>query len=765
MSEQISSLDDLLLTDEEKENKKISQPEKEKVKLTFSGGGIDIDKMPETDRINISNDNIKIIEGEKKIENESNIEPVVNFNNFNNTNNKNNEENNNNVNKNTNFANFVLFNKGNISQNQYMNVNPINQVQSNINDVQSNINSINNSNNLIIPKKIDQVPSSILSNQTIEKKSKISTNKNIDSFSKSQLQKQTTSENKNIYANTQKNEPEILNLRSVYENQIAKYKEKKDEIVTKYSRVIREKNNQYKEIYEENRQEVDELEERCQNKILMQENYLKEAEKKYYEQKEKIEVEKTKIINKLKENYENDLNEKLDLMDQEFKTEKENIINLHNADMAKIDLELKKIKERKVNFINEGNSSRRVEDLNEEIRLKIKEDKNDQKLKLELRGKELLKQKYEERKKELEENIIKVREKIEIYKNEIIRHNTEVENICYKLENEKNELKKKENELINNKLDSEKRFKQKLLDFKTNQKYFEDKTGEENDLQNLEEELDIKFKSILNEKKMFETEKMNIMKLLEERNKELDEKDQKVKEEELEIERELNQILAEEKVINSQLNEIKYLEESNLNERNYIEKERKNLELMEKNIQEDINILNKDKAIIEEDKEKMRNIHFEMEQQNKELNNEFQILKRESIGLELKNNAFENMRLNQVFNNQYANEQNENFDSIGYKSSPNFGKYQNLNKYNNFEKNNENFGIDGEENNMNTISIFNQGGKRISAEDYFKKINDTLKEERKRNIDPNEDMENFLMNGKNYVKDIKEKINGLEKEN
>lgn len=765
MSEQISSLDDLLLTDEEKENKKINQPEKEKVKLTFSGGGIDIDKMPETDRINISNDNIKIIEGEKKIENESNIEPVVNFNNFNNTNNKNNEENNNNVNKNNNFANFVLFNKGNISQNQYMNVNPINQVQSNINDVQSNINSVNNSNNLIIPKKIDQVPSSILSNQTIEKKSKISTNKNIDSFSKSQLQKQTTSENKNIYANTQKNEPEILNLRSVYENQIAKYKEKKEEIVTKYSRVIREKNNQYKEIYEENRQEVDELEERCQNKILMQENYLKEAEKKYYEQKEKIEVEKTKIINKLKENYENDLNEKLDLMDQEFKTEKENIINLHNADMAKIDLELKKIKERKVNFINEGNSSRRVEDLNEEIRLKIKEDKNDQKLKLELRGKELLKQKYEERKKELEENIIKVREKIEIYKNEIIRHNTEVENICYKLESEKNELKKKENELINNKLDSEKRFKQKLLDFKTNQKYFEDKTGEENDLQNLEEELDIKFKSILNEKKMFETEKINIMKLLEERNKELDEKDQKVKEEELEIERELNQILAEEKDINSQLNEIKYLEESNLNERNYIEKERKNLELMEKNIQEDINILNKDKAIIEEDKEKMGNIHFEMEQQNKELNNEFQILKRESIGLELKNNAFENMRLNKVFNNQYANEQNENFDSIGYKSSPIFTKYQNLNKYNNFEKNNENLGMDGKENNMNTISIFNKGGKRISAEDYFKKINDTLKEERKRNIDPNEDMENFLMNGKNYVKDIKEKINGLEKEN
>ena len=223
--------------------------------------------------------------------------------------------------------------------------------------------------------------------------------------------------------------------------------------------------------------------------------------------------------------------------------------------------------------------------------------------------------------------------------------------------------------------------------------------------------------------------------------------------------------MAEEKDINSQLKEIKYIEESNINERNYIEKERKNLELMEKNIQEDINILNKDKAIIEEDKEKMRNIHFEMEQQNKELNNEFQILKRESIGLELKNNAFENMRLNQVFNNQYANEQNENFDSIGYKSSPNFGKYQNLNKYNNFEKNNENFGIDGEENNMNTISIFNKGGKRISAEDYFKKINDTLKEERNRNIDPNEDMENFLMNGKNYVKDIKEKINGLEKEN
>ena len=68
---------------------------------------------------------------------------------------------------------------------------------------------------------------------------------------------------------------------------------------------------------------------------------------------------------------------------------------------------------------------------------------------------------------------------------------------------------------------------------------------------------------------------------------------------------------------------MKYFEENILRERNDIERERKNLEMLDNKIQEDINILNRDKAIIEQDKEKMKNIYLEIEQKNNEINNEY----------------------------------------------------------------------------------------------------------------------------------------------
>ena len=104
---------------------------------------------------------------------------------------------------------------------------------------------------------------------------------------------------------------------------------------------------------------------------------------------------------------------------------------------------------------------------------------------------------------------------------------------------------------------------------------------------------------------------------------------------------------------------------------------------------------------------------------------------------------------------------NDNFNPIGYSTSPNFGNYNNLNStYNrNMEQRNRDFGQISEENLLNSVSIFNKGGKRINADEYFKKLKDSLND--KRNIDPNEDMENYLMNGKNYIKDIKGKIQEL----
>ena len=214
---------------------------------------------------------------------------------------------------------------------------------------------------------------------------------------------------------------------------------------------------------------------------------------------------------------------------------------------------------------------------------------------------------------------------------------------------------------------------------------------------------------------------------------------------------------------------MKYIEENILGERNDIERERKNLEMLDNKIQEDINILNRDKAIIEQDKEKMKNIYLEIEQKNNEINNEYKNLQRESMGLELKIKTVENMRLNHVLNNQNQNlnDYNDNLGFFGYNTSPNFGNFKNLNlkNFENTEKKNKDNSQSHFQNFSNTESIFNHGGKRINAEEYFKNLNDSLMDKRKRNLDNNEDMENYVMNGKNFVKDMRQKRNGLNDQN
>ena len=73
--------------------------------------------------------------------------------------------------------------------------------------------------------------------------------------------------------------------------------------------------------------------------------------------------------------------------------------------------------------------------------------------------------------------------------------------------------------------------------------------------------------------------------------------------------------------------------------------------------------------------------------------------------------------------------------------------------------------MDESKNFSNTNSIFNKGGKRLNAEEYFKNLSDSLNSKRNKNIDMNEDMNAYLMNGKNYVKDMREKLKGLENGN
>ena len=127
------------------------------------------------------------------------------------------------------------------------------------------------------------------------------------------------------------------------------------------------------------------------------------------------------------------------------------------------------------------------------------------------------------------------------------------------------------------------------------------------------------------------------------------------------------------------------------------------------------------------------------------------------------------MRLNHALNNQNQNlnDYNDNLDFFVYNTSPNFANFKNLNlkNFENKEKKYQDYGHSENNNFSNIESIFNQGGKRINADEYFKNLNDSLMDKRKRNIDNNEYMENYLMNGKNFVKDMRQKRNGLNDQN
>jgi hypothetical protein len=172
---------------------------------------------------------------------------------------------------------------------------------------------------------------------------------------------------------------------------------------------------------------------------------------------------------------------------------------------------------------------------------------------------------------------------------------------------------------------------------------------------------------------------------------------------------------------------------------------------MEQKIQDEINNLNKDKAMIEEDKEKIRNIYLEIEKQDVDLNNDYKSYQRENIGIELRTKIIENMRFNNILNNKYSEDINNNYEVKGNNTAQNFGK--------------NDFKLDESKNFSNTNSIFNKGGKRLNAEEYFKNLSDSLNSKRNKNIDMNEDMNAYLMNGKNYVKDMREKLKGLENGN
>ena len=752
MSEQFS-IGELLLEDNDDFENNTNQNNKiKKEKMNFIGGGVDIDKEPENGKDNNLNKNII----DKDNDNDNSLNNIIN---------KKEPEKQilpkfNNNNKNNAFSNFVFSNVlqfGNTNQNQNENQNNQNEIQNNQNILNNNINAQKNKN-----------PSSLLSSQSLDKKT---INRYLD----------TSSHNNNIYNNNvipnqtqMKKDKDKYSIKKSYlieqnseliKEQIQRYKDQREEIITKYKKTLDDKDNELRGLREYYKEEMVKLEGKCQIKIETQKEYLKEYETKIEEQKNKLLTDKISKIKENEEIYKNKLAREFTFLDEKNNTEMKNITNLHEFEIQKIDQELEKIRAQKEN-LKKKEKAMNINDFYGEITKKLTMNKGDLELKANLDKQKSLEKENDEKKQELEDKMHNIKETIELYQNAIYKLKSDHNDEINKLAKEKSDIKKSENELNNQKIEEEKIYKQKIFDIEMSQKNLESKEEEENDLRNLEQELDAKINMLFEERNIFEEEKNKIMGMLSKRNNEIKKKTEEINKEEIKLEQELNKVLAEEMEINNQLNKIKYTENNIELERMNIEKEKKNLELMEKRIEDDINNLNKDKAIMEEDKERIKNIHFEIEEQNNEVINEYKSIQRENKGLEYKTKAIENMRINNVFKNQYANEFNNNFESIGYNTSPNFGNYKISNQQNfqNSKIHMDSVGGGKNKNFSNTFTIFNEIGKK-NADEYFKTLQDSLNEKNfTRNIDPNEDTDNFLMNGKNYVKNIKEKINKLENE-
>ena len=155
-------------------------------------------------------------------------------------------------------------------------------------------------------------------------------------------------------------------------------------------------------------------------------------------------------------------------------------------------------------------------------------------------------------------------------------------------------------------------------------------------------------------------------------------------------------------------------------------------------------------------------MYMDIEQKRKILNEEYKAIEQENREMDIKSQTIDNMRLNYILNNKYENKVN-NFDDIGLKTMPNFGNNINYN-FNNTNNSNYNraYDIKPKNNFAQTFSIFNQGSRKFNADDYFDKIKNEIKEQKKENGNNDYDIESYLFNGKNFLKDKRDELKALE---
>ena len=265
----------------------------------------------------------------------------------------------------------------------------------------------------------------------------------------------------------------------------------------------------------------------------------------------------------------------------------------------------------------------------------------------------------------------------------------------------------------------------------------------------------------------------------------------------MQIERQLNDIRKEELKINNDLNGVQNLNSNNLSERNNIDQERYNLEMIGKRIEMNINILERDKENIMKNKQKNEEDRNRLENQITQLNNELQLAEQENLDLDLKSHQIDKMRLqmikdnklndfNQIGsrtspqlwnsgnnkdskdsnNNNYYNTFNDKFNSINNQKKIDNGISgpKGYNGYIGFNGQNE-YGKDQQINPKNNYSQSSQrlnksnGRKKFKADEYFEKLKMELKENRKSGNDDIDNMNVYLNKEYNFIKEMKERLN------
>jgi hypothetical protein len=189
----------------------------------------------------------------------------------------------------------------------------------------------------------------------------------------------------------QKAEPiPFVDERKNFEDIIQSLSKQKEQIKSEFPRAINEKSYEYTRIEKLNKNEIENLEDKYENKLNMQQNAFREKEEKNYKQKNKIEDERTYKINNIKEMQDKSYQLQLEQQENNFKYQKESLEAKYNLEIQNIDLELQRIKEEKKRLFEEYVSTKKINDLYNDLYKKINSSNHDIELNIKLKENQFL---------------------------------------------------------------------------------------------------------------------------------------------------------------------------------------------------------------------------------------------------------------------------------------------------------------------------------------------------------------------------------------